>query len=340
MRKLKLHKLVLISCLLFGASAFSQSAETFEQIDNLLNDALFFSKQYLSPASDAAIYQASSAWVLTPQKKKLWEVNLSLHLNAFFVPKSNRRFSIDNSDFTFFQIEGATSASVPTALGNDDQVYLVGEINDGTTTNPVRLKTPEGIDAEVMVYPYLRGSVGLPYGTELIVKYSTRVKLKKGNYQVYGAGLMHNLSQYFPKMEARNYYLSAMAGYSKEEISFGFLDTQTSYGSLGLNEITGEVDTWQFQANASKQWKSFEVMAGLIANTSDIKYSVGGPKGEIESAIPVQYIINRKLEEIYTTKTNFIGEASLRYSFGKFGLQSVTAFGKFINTNLSIQYQI
>lgn len=340
MRKPKFHNWLLCGCMLFGGTVFSQSAEALQQVDDLLTDALFFSKQYLTPATDAAIYQASSAWVLTPQKAKLWEVTVSVHANAFFVPKSNRRFSIRNSDFTFFEIEGATSASVPTALGNDDQVYLVGQIDDGANQNPVRLKTPEGIDAEVIVYPYLQGTVGLLYGTELIVKYSTKVKLKRGNYQVYGGGLKHNLSQYFPAMEAKNYYLSVMAGYSKEEISFGFLDAQTSYGNLGLNEITGEVATWQFQANASKKWNNFEVMGGLIANTSEIEYSVGGPKGEIESAIPVQYIINRKLEDIYATKTNFIGEASVRYTFGKFGVQSVTAFGKFINTNLSIQYQI
>ncbi|HEX8562846.1 MAG TPA: DUF6588 family protein [Flavobacterium sp.] len=340
MHKCQVKIVFLGICALLSSKSFSQSPQALQQIENLLSDALFFSGQYLTPATDAAIYQASSAWVLTPQKKKLWDVSLSLHTNVFFVPKSNRTLTINNSDFSFFTIEGgATSALVPTALGDDSQIFLTGQIEDGENSNTVRLETPQGIDAEVMVYPYLQGSVGLLYGTELTLKYSTKVKLKHGNYQVYGAGFKHNLSQYFEKLEAKNLYLSAFAGYSKEEISFNFLDTETTYGSLGLNEISGKVDTWQFQVNGSKKWNKFELMTGLIANTSAIEYEVGGPKGEIESVIPVQAIINKKLVEIYADKTNFIGEVSARYQLGSIFLQSVTAFGKFINTNLSVQYE-
>jgi hypothetical protein len=165
------------------------------------------------------------------------------------------------------------------------------------------------------------------------------VKLKKGRYQVYGAGLKHNLSQYFPKLEAKKLYLSAFTGFSKEEISFNFLDTETPYGSLGLNEISGFVKTVQFQLNFSKQWNKFELMSALIINSSDITYEVGGPKGEIEAVLPVQYIINKKLEDLYTTKTNTLGEISGRYQIGKIYIQSAIAFGKFVNTNLSVQYE-
>lgn len=328
--------------LIFGSvsKTHAQSQQAMQQIENLLSDALVFSSQYLTPATDAAIYQASSNWTITPQRKKLWDVSVGVHTNIFFVPKSNRSFKIQNSDFSFFTIEnGATSAIVSTALGNDNQVYLTGTIDDGSNQNTVRIETPQGIDAETMVYPYLQGSIGLPFGTELIAKYSTRVKLKHGEYQVYGFGLQHNLSQYFPQTEAQNLYFSALAGFSKERISFDFLETQTSYGSLGLNEISGDVDTWQFQMNGSKKWNKWEIMAGMIGNVSAIKYEVSGQKGEIEAVIPVQYIINKKLEEIYADKTNIIGEVALRYQLGKVFIQSATAFGKFINTNVSVQYE-
>ncbi len=334
-------KTALVIMMLFGVGKINaQSPQALQQIENLLGDALVFSSQYLTPATDAAIYQASSNWIITPQRKELWDVTLSLHTNVFFVPKSNRSFRIDNSDFSFFTIEnGSSSVIVPTALGNDNQFYLTGTIDDGQNQNVVRIETPQGIDAETMIYPYLQGAIGLPYGSELVAKFSTKVKLKHGNYQVYGAGLKHNLSQYFPTMEAKNVFFSVLAGFSKEEISFDFLDTQTSYGSLGLNEITGKVETWQFQANASKKWNKWELMAGLIGNTSQIEYEVSGPKGEIEAVIPVQRIINKKLESIYTDKTNVIGELALRYEIGKVFVQSATAFGKFINTNLSVQYE-
>ena len=80
-------------------------------------------------------------------------------------------------------------------------------------------------------------------------------------------------------------------------------------------------------------------MVSSIINTSDFKYVLSGDRGQIEDFIPVQYIFNEKLKEIYKTKINFIGEISGRYQISKFYVQTSLAFGKFVNTNLSIQYE-
>lgn len=328
-------------CILSGNKVESQTLQTVQDINNLLDDALWYSDIFINPATDAAVYQASSAWVTTPQKRKLWDVNVSLNTNVFFVPRANKSFVINNSDFSFFSIENGTSVTVPTSLGNNHQEYLVGYIDDGENQNEVRLKTPQGISMDAVVYPYLQASLGLWNGLELVAKYSTNVKLKKGHYQVYGAGLKYNISQYLKKMEEKNIYLSAFAGFSKEEISFEFLNAQTQqFGSLGLNQITGLVDTYQFQINASKKWKKFELMAGAITNVSDIKYEVGGDSSTFTLLVPVQSYINSRLSEIYKTKINSIGEISGRYQFGHFYTQATFAFGKFANANISLQYEL
>lgn len=334
-------KILALGFCLFGNKAVSQSFQTIMDVNNFLSDALWYAETFITPATDAAVYQASSAWVTTPQKKELWDVGVAIHTNVFFVPNGNREFNIRNSDFKFFEIEGADNVNVPTALGNDEQVYLVGNINDGQNDNEVRLKTPEGIDMATVVYPYLQASLGLWYGTEIIGKYTYKVDLKRGYYQVYGGGIKHNLSQYIKSMESKNLSLSAFAGYSNEEISFGFLNASTEqYGALGLNEITGLVDTYQFQLNGAKKWNRFEAMAALITNVSDIRYEVGGDNGTPQLFLPAKDYINDRLSEIYTTKTNLIGELSARYRFGHFFAQASFAFGKFVNTNVSVQYEL
>lgn len=305
-----------------------------EQMGHLIDDALFFSDKYVTPATDAAVYQSSSGWITSPQKHELWDVSIGLHTNIFVTPQRDREFTIYNSDFTFFQLEEGTSAVVPTALGNKDQVYLSGQLGD----SEVRLETPQGINMQTVAYPYLQGSVALWYGTEVVVKYSTKVKLKKSNYQVYGFGLKHNISRYFKSLEAKKVHLAVLAAYSKEDVSFNFLDIETDYGTLGISEINGLVDTWQFQVNGSKELGKFEVMGGFIINTSDVKYEVGGEKGSIEEILPLQSVLNTRLKEIYKTRVNYIGEASVSYKFNNFSIQSILAFGKFVNTNISLQY--
>jgi len=321
----------------FCASKANAQSIPAEEIYFLIKDAIFFTDQYVTPATDAAVYQAASGWVNTPKKAERWDFTLGLHGNVFFVPQSDRSFRLSNNDLSFFKIkgEGVESALTPSTLGNDQYVELVGDLNGSS----VSLRTPEGIDREVVFYPYLQGSLGLGYGTEIIGKFSPMIKLKNVDYQVYGLGLKHNLSQYFSGLQKRNLHLSVLAAYSKEDLTVNFLDVQTTYGNLGLNALNSLIDTWQFQVNASKEFKKLELSTGFIMNTSDFEYKVNGPKGEIEKITPLQSILNGQLKSIARTKFNAIGEISGRYQFSHFYVQQTLAFGKFVNSNTALQYE-
>ncbi|MFL9845959.1 DUF6588 family protein [Flavobacterium rhizosphaerae] len=334
MRKI-VTKVVVAAGLLCTGKVVAQSVPV-EDFGHLLNDALFFSDKYVTPATDAAIYQSVSGWVNSNKNTDLWDVSFGLHTNIFFTPKSDRTLTIYNSDFTFFQLEQGTQATVPTALGDKKQVYLTGMLGD----DEVRLETPQGINMETVAYPYLQGSLGLGFGTALVIKYSPEVKLKKSKYQVYGLGLQHSISQYIKPLKNRNIYLSLLAAFSKEDVWFNFLDVQTDYGTLGISQINGLVDTWQFQLTASKVYGNWEPLATFMVTTSEVKYKVGGERGSIEDVIPVQQVVNDGLKEIYKTRVNYIGEAGVTFNKGNFNVQGILAFGKFVNTNVSVHYLI
>lgn len=316
--------------------SFSQTPQELEDLGLLINDALFFCDKYFTPAADAAIYQATSGWISSPKKRNLWDVTLGVHANAFLVPKQDRNFKIYNSDFTFFQFEDTSinSATLPTALGNNDQLYLVGQIGN----TDVRFKTPEGVNEEIVLYPHFLGSIAIWFGTELIVKYSPKTNLKKGDYRVYGTGLKHNLDQYSKFLQTRKLNLSGLICFSKENINFDFIDPQTSLGTLGIDRISGLVDTWQLQFNASKEFKKLEIAAGLIANLSYVKYKFTGdiPPNQ---ALPTQSLFNESLKKIYRTRNNYLAEISMRYKINKIFAQSTIAFGKFVNSNIALQYE-
>lgn len=328
-------KKIAILLLFISNSLFAQIVGL-EDLPYLINDAVFYSNKYITPAADGAIYQASSGWITSPKKRKLWAVTLGFNNNIFFVPNSDREFTINNSDLTFFTLYDAnwqeiTSASVPTAVGNNQQVNLVGNLG----ANQVYLKTPQGVNSEVVYYPHFNGSVSLWFGTELIVKYSPVTKLKSGNFQVYGFGVKHNFDQYFNYLKQNKINISGLLCYSNENISFDFIPPVSNGIDLGINAINGLVDTWQIQFNASKEYKRFEIITGIIANLSDVKYEITGPKGDTN----IQDLFNLKLKEIYKTKTNFLGEISCRYKINKMYLQSTFAFGKFVNSNIAVQYE-
>ena len=65
-------KKVVFVFLLFSTFSFSQTAQELEDLGLLIDDALFFSNKYFSPAADAAIYQATSGWMSSQKKRKIW----------------------------------------------------------------------------------------------------------------------------------------------------------------------------------------------------------------------------------------------------------------------------
>lgn len=303
---------------------------------NLMDDAILFTDRYITPATDAAVYQAASGWMTTPKKKELWDVTVGLHANMFFVPKADRHFRISNDELKFFAIDGASSAMTPSALGGSQFVTLIGDL-DG---QPITLKSPEGVDRETVVYPYVQGALGLWGGTELVVKFSPETHLKHVSYQVYGFGVKHNISQYFQSSDGKTVHFAGLLAYSREDISVAFLDVETAnYGNLGLNSLNSLIDTWQFQLNASKEFKKFELSGGVIVNSSDFVYSLDGAKGDIETVVPLRRILNSRLRDISKTKTNYIGEVSGRYDLSGVFLQTTVAFGKFVNSNVAVQYE-
>lgn len=306
-----------------------------EDVGLFLTDARFFAEQYITPATDAAVYQASSQWMTTPRKKGLFEVNLGLHLNAFVVPSRDRSFTFDNNDYAILRLKDeAGPVQVPTALGGKQPTRLTANIGD----NEFDIRVPEGVSMESIVYPYLQGSMGLWGGTELIARYSTKVRLKRGYYQVYGFGLQHHLTQYFKGLKEKNIELAVLAAYSNEDISFNFLNINTPLGDLGLSSLRGIVDTYHFQVGASKTFNKWEIIGSFLVNNSSFVYRAGGnPTDELGQFF--NDLVDINLREINKWKVNTMGEVSTRYHWNHFTWQTAVMFGKFVNVNTSIQYQ-
>ena len=101
-------KKILFLLLFVSNISFSQTAQELEAFGRLLNDAIFYCDRYITPASDASIYQASSGWISSPKKRKLWDVTLGFNNNIFFVPKSDRKFEIKNINIPLLEQSSIT----------------------------------------------------------------------------------------------------------------------------------------------------------------------------------------------------------------------------------------
>jgi hypothetical protein len=337
-------KIFLFIILITSIASFSQSQTTQQQITNFLDDAVLYADKFVNPATDAAIYISNSNWMTTAKKRKLYTVSFSLHANYFVVPKSDRTFSINNNDFKFFTIKDAAGQTVnetievPSVFGGDSSYNLTGQIS----ISPVSIRIPKGVSREAVPYPFAQIAISLWKGFELMGKYSPRISYNQIQYKISGIGVKHNFSQYFEKFNTQKINISGIVSYAKEDITTSFITVTTDFGTLGIDQMTSYIKTWNFQFGVSKEWKNFELIFNTITSNNSFEYVVTGPKGTIEDLfvdLNIQSLFNEKLKTIYKTRLNSMLEVSGRYQYKKFALQSGISFGKFLNTNASLQYE-
>ena len=133
-----------------------------DDVEDFLTDMLLISNKYVSPAAEAAVYQSTGSWYSSAKSLDLFEVDLSLHINALPVSNAQKSFTVSDSDFIVLDIRDTESAQVPTALGGDTSVFydfILGEDND-------ELQRLEGEKQTGMSYLYLTGSMGRGGETE------------------------------------------------------------------------------------------------------------------------------------------------------------------------------
>lgn len=333
--------------LLFINFSYAQLTEI-DNINLMLEDFVFLSNKFVSPLSEVSSYQSAIGWVNSAKKRKPFQFTLGINNNLFLVPKKNREFEIKSSELLFFDFEnGASTATIPTVLGNDERITFIGYLSkdtDGNPTDPVTINNPSGINQELVPSAQLYGTISLWKGTELMGKFAPKIKIENIQFQLYGVGIKHNLSQYFPYFEKKKINIATALSYSKQEIFYNRSDVVFNSSilgtrTLGVSLINGNFDTWQAQLNFSKVIHKFEFMGSFIGASNSSQYRFAGEEGTIQQIIDLRKVLNEKFEKVNEIQNVFLGELSCRYQISKLYLQTTLAFGKFVNSNLSLQYE-
>lgn len=321
--------------LLTGSLSFAQTFNA--DLGRAIGDMVFLSSEFVSPAADASVYQATSAWYSTAKGLDKFQVDISIHANALFIPNRRQSFTVSNSDFSSFEIRGGNeSASIPTALGGDTNTFFDFTLDGGE----YELQAFEGVNEDVLAHPYIQASVGLWKETDLTVRYSPKVKIDVSDYQIFGLALKHNLSQYNRKENGVE--VAVLLSYSKFDLDLFFdpfvlESTNPQPGEVPLATIESiivDADAWLFQFIGSKSFGKFEISGSLGLTRNNFKYELGGDDTIVLS------LFNKSLEILEEDRTNFKGDIGVNYHIGdKSYISSMLSIGKFPNLNVAYHYK-
>ena len=188
-----------------------------------------------------AIYSTNSGWYNTAKVHKKLGVDLSLKINTSFVPSSERIFSISDLDYITTDAD-----NLPTIAGDNRQENLFITIpkDDLYPEISTTVKAPRGIKSKLPLgsipAPVLQLGLGIPFDTEIILRYSPEYHRNGVDMSLKGLGVKHNLLQYFGPIEKFPLNVSAFASYSNMDIdydiqSFSSIDGKGQVAQFSLN---------------------------------------------------------------------------------------------------------
>ena len=237
-------------------------------------DAYNYIKNYTQPVFKGLMYASSSGWVTSAKPVKPFHVELNISASGAFVPTEFETFKIDGSEYQYLHVDSGPN-EVPTVMGEQSQTHLLIEIPDAANNKKkvFNLYAPDGIKdqlpASVVPAPAIQLSVGLPLGSEVNVRYAPNLTKDGGFFNLFGVGVKHSISQYFPKpkdedgkKKKRHFNLAVHAAFQK--INAGYDDPATG-SDKGVHL---SMSTYSLQGIASYDY-------GLISLYSAIGYTKG-----------------------------------------------------------------
>ena len=180
-------------------------------------------QEYFNPLFNALQISMGEGWVKSAKTHKKLGFDFTFSVSAINIPNHNLRFSNQ-----IFNNLSSTSTHSPTIFGlGSNGAYLV-EFHppDSDYSVSTSFEIPNGhndlLSSGRLLLPNLQFSVGVPFKTELIVRYIPEVTNKGAKFKSLGLGIKHSISQYFKASKATPFNLSVFANGSRLKGDYNF----------------------------------------------------------------------------------------------------------------------
>jgi hypothetical protein len=200
---------LMISLFLFSLVSFSQ----FKNVNFLrsgTDDGAKYLKAYISPFADAFGAGLNGGWYNTAKPHKFGGFDITTGVSVGIVPTSAETFDVSKIGLSS-SVTGTGIAS--TVAGPDKSGPLMTYKSNGVTL--ATFNTPPGTAWRYVPVPAAQVGIGLPFGTELKVRFLPKINIKDGNVSLWGVGLVHSIMQYIPGNKLLPFDVSLFAGYTK-----------------------------------------------------------------------------------------------------------------------------
>lgn len=208
---------------LFACSLFTNSLKAQDNVGSLISsnieDSKVLFKGYFQPFGKAFGSALNGGWFNTANPHKLGRFDFGLNTSVVSIPSADQSFIVQN--LSNIRLVDPNDNSSPTIFGSNSdgpalEVFVENPI-DGTDYVVGEVNMPPGSGVNVLPVPIPQVAVGLPAGTELMVRYLPTITVPGDDLEAkidfWGVGIKHSLKQWIN--EDMPFDLSVMAAYTR-----------------------------------------------------------------------------------------------------------------------------
>jgi len=213
------------SLFLFLAIATGLQSPIFGQLDNAnflkggVDDAQTLFQEYLTPYANIFGADLNAGWYNSAKPHKLGGFDLTVTFNTAWAPPSSRTFDVSLLDLS----------PEATIVGDPVSPTIAGKANatppklqyfrdfEGTPVKIAEYDLPKGTGVNMIPLPMAQLTIGLPFGTDVSVRYVPTLPLGKiGNIGLWGVGGRHSILQHIPALKKLPVFdITAQGGFTK-----------------------------------------------------------------------------------------------------------------------------
>jgi hypothetical protein len=283
-------------------------AQELETILLASDDASLLTENYIKPAMEGLMYSMNGGWATTAKVHKKFGFDLTIGLNASFVPKDLQMFDFVEDDYTHLSLPNGET-KLPTVMSEDDaetQIDVSVPIDGTTNFRVASFDMPGGITDDLPVNavpaPTVQLGFGLPFKTDIKARFVPNTGFDDDvEAGLIGFGLQHDLTQYFGPLDKLPLSISVLGAFTNMNVTYNIDDENLANDNVTTSngEAEFKMNTWTVQALASLDFKiitfygsvgynngkSTVKMKGDYELTYDIEDSSGSTIGTVSETI-------------------------------------------------------
>ncbi|TDQ30155.1 DUF6588 family protein [Tenacibaculum caenipelagi] len=221
---------------------------------------------YMAPAMKGLIYGMNNGWYHTAKVHKKFGFDISIGFNGSMVPSKDEMFSLSNLKSINQPTGNITSATVA-GSENDGSLATVtfqenGITYTGTFEMPGGIK--EDLPLNAVPAPAIQASMGLPFKTDVILRFVPKVGSDDVKGGLFGIGLKKEITDWFGPLDKTPLHVSLLATYTNMGVDYTITDEDPGDNiDIQNGKVDFDLNSYTVQAIASLNFPVINVYGGV-----------------------------------------------------------------------------